>query len=184
MRDFPFFFLSSQWHVMKIIILLKMFTFLTKILNWVLKLFQVNMTDTEIFQFETIDRFLLQGSWRLVSHLFGIIASQELFSRSTIFFYFQFSSVPFAHLSDEALFHQWTLSTFVPCVMKPIAKVWGPKKNLQIAAIDSLLLKKYNLICNFSDCKICNAHPFLNFYSNFGNTQYFKMCSLLWWGRV
>lgn len=144
------------------------------------------MTDTEKFQFEMMGWFLLQGNWRLVSNLLWIVASQDLSSWSTIFFYFL---VLFCSLYLPAC-RMRHFSTGGLCLHLHLAwwnllqKFEDLKKNLQIAAMDSSLLKKYNLMCSFSDCKICNAHPFLIFfYSHFGNTQCFKMYSFLWWGR-
>lgn len=99
------------------------FPVLTEHLTWV---FQVNMTDTEIFQLDVINWFLLQGSWRLMSSSrLGVITSQEhciLFLPSPFLF-------PFLNcLSHDALLPWWAASAVAPCVVKSIAKCWGPEK--------------------------------------------------------
>lgn len=110
-----------------------------------------------------INWFLLQGSWKLMSNIIVIIASQKLFSRSTIFFSFL---VLFCFLLRQ-LHNAWCTSPLVGCVYSytlqrgicyETLRTW--KKILHISSMDSLLLEQFSLICNFSDCSICNAHPF------------------------
>ena len=117
----------------------------------------------EIFNFEMTNWFLWQGGWGLISsNLSGIIASQELFSRSAIFFSFlvlfcslSLTMYQIMHFSTAALSLQLYLAWW-----NLLQKVKDLKKNLQIGATESLKLEKFSLIYSFSGCRICKAHPF------------------------